>query len=108
MTGWELLPDLVQHFSRYASQTGFELESFEIEEVLIPWLEKIQAPATMRGLGHILWALNNYSQDAAAKVQLERIFELPSWFLPALGFQISISDPKQEDFFWDQRMGSGW
>jgi len=88
MSGWELLSDLVQHFSRYASQNGFELEEFEIEEVLLPWLERIQTPANMRGLGRVLRALNDFSQDTTARIWLERVFELPSWFLPGLGFQV--------------------
>lgn len=108
MTGWELLPDLVQHFSRYASQNGFELEEFEIEEVLLPWLERIQTPANMRGLGRVLRALNDFSQDTTARIWLERVFELPSWFLPGLGFQISLADPKQVPLFMDHKMGSGW
>ena len=108
MSGWELLSDLVQHFSRYASQNGFELEEFEIEEVLLPWLERIQTPANMRGLGRVLRALNDFSQDTTARIWLERVFELPSWFLPGLGFQISLADPKQVPLFMDHKMGSGW
>lgn len=108
MTGWELLPDLVQHFRRYATQNGFELEEFEIEEVLLPWLERIQTPANMRGLGRVLRALNDFSQDTTARIWLERVFELPSWFLPGLGFQISLADPKQVPLFMDHKMGSGW
>ena len=56
-----LLDDLVAHYRRYAVQARLQLAVFEIEEVLTSWLEKIQAPATMRGTGRILDALYAWS-----------------------------------------------
>jgi len=108
MTQFELLPDLVTHFRLYADHVGLDLEEFEIEEVLVPWLEKIQAPATTRGLGRILNTLNDWSHDTAVKERLEHIFGLPDWFMPALGFSIKVTDPKREADFLDPKMGSGW
>ena len=72
-----LLDDLVAHYRRYAVQARLQLAVFEIEEVLTSWLEKIQAPATMRGTGRILDALYAWSQDVSVKRELERIFVLP-------------------------------
>ena len=103
-----LLDDLVAHYRRYAVQARLQLAVFEIEEVLTSWLEKIQAPATMRGTGRILDALYAWSQDVSVKRELERIFVLPSWFFPALGYRIHMRDPKSKSEFYDVKMGSGW
>ena len=108
MIQFELLPELIAHFRLYSDHVWLDLEEFEIEEVLVPWLEKIQAPASLRGLGRVCHALHRLSQDAVVKQRLEHIFGVPDWFLPGLGFSISFSDPKREAEFLNIKMGSGW
>ncbi|MDY7892248.1 hypothetical protein [Aeromonas caviae] len=88
MIQFELLPELIAHFRLYSDHVWLDLEEFEIEEVLVPWLEKIQAPASLRGLGRVCHALHRLSQDAVVKQRLEHIFGVPDWFLPGLMYRI--------------------
>ncbi|HHQ4590626.1 TPA: hypothetical protein ACSP19_004089, partial [Aeromonas veronii] len=108
MNQFDLLPDMISHFRRYSYHVGLDLEVFEIEEVLLPWLEKIQAPASLRGLGLICTALHQLSQDTVVKKRLEQIFGVPNWLLSGFSFSIRISDSKCEADFFNPKMGSGW
>ena len=109
MSQFELLPELITHFRNYASgRANLALEEFEIEETLVPWLEKIQAPASLRGLGIISHSLHKLSQDAVTKQRLDKLFGLPSWFFDGFGYAINFANTKHELDFYNPKMGSGW
>lgn len=99
---------LSNHFFNYTKRYQPDIELFEIEDFLIEWLPRIQAPMNARGISIVLGNIREYTQDAEFKKKLQDIFKLPNWFLPALEFELSGESKLIRDDISNKHMADGW
>ena len=99
---------VADHFRRYVRHEHLGVDEYEIEEALAAWLPMIQAPNNLRGLGIVFRNLHAFHTEASLWQEIAHLFKLPSWFLPALGYEINCQDKPLLSLLMDGHMAKGW
>lgn len=103
-----VLEILSDYFSNYTRWYQPDTERYEIEEFLIEWLVRIQAPIDARGIMVVLRNISEYAQNAEVKYHLQKIFHFPDWFFPALQYAHKIDNKIISNAVDNQHMADGW